>query len=126
MEKHINIIGTLYIVLSLLGLLSAFLLYFVLRLIGTFSEGYEANVILSTIANIVTIVFITLSIPGLIGGIGLIRRKNWARILILIISILNLFNFPLGTALGIYAIWALVQPEIIGCFETRESPSIQP
>jgi len=126
MEKHVNIVGILYIVLSVLGLLSAFILYFALRLIGTFSEDDEANLVLSTIANIVTIVFITLSIPGLIGGIGLIRRKNWARILILIVSILNLFNFPFGTVLGIYAIWALVQPEIITCFETDNSQSFQP
>ncbi len=121
MEKHINIIGILHIILSILGLTGAFLLYFTLRIIGSFSDDYEANMILTIIANIVSVILIVLSIPGLIGGIGLIKRKSWARILILILSILNLFNFPFGTALGIYSLWAMVQPEIIACFENNKS-----
>ena len=59
------------------------------------------------------VVLIVLSIPGIIAGIGLLKRKEWARILTLILSALDLFNFPLGTALGIYSIWALVQPEVM-------------
>ena len=39
-------------------------------------------------------------LPGLIGGLGLLRGKAWARAIIIILSILILLLFPVGTALG--------------------------
>jgi hypothetical protein len=61
-----------------------------------------------------------LSIPGILAGLGLYKRKEWARILTLIISVLNLISFPLGTALGVYSIWALVQPENVEAFKNQQ------
>jgi hypothetical protein len=117
MEKHINVVGVLYIVLSVLSFLGAFTVYFLLRLIGNFADDHDATMVLNIIANVLSIILVVLAIPGLIGGIGLIKRKNWARILVLILSILNLVNFPIGTAIGIYALWALLQPEVAAVFE---------
>lgn len=117
MEKHINVVGVLYIVLSVLSFLGAFTVYFLLRLIGNFTDDADANMILTVIADVLSVVLVVLAIPGLIGGIGLIKRKNWARILILILSIINLLNFPIGTAVGIYSIWALLQPEVAAEFQ---------
>ncbi|WP_423128903.1 hypothetical protein [Gaoshiqia sp. Z1-71] len=121
MEKHISLIGILHIVCGALGLLTALFIYTMLHLVGDFTDDSNANFILSTIANILAVVFVIFSIPGIIGGIGLIKRRQWARILILILSILNLLNFPLGTALGIYSIWALVQPEIVAEFGHKQT-----
>lgn len=120
MEKHINVVGVLYIVLSVFSFLGAFTLYFLLRLIGNFSDDYQTNMILTMIANVLAVVLVVLSIPGIIGGIGLIKRKNWARVLVLILSFFNLFHFPLGTAIGIYAIWALLQPEVAAAFDIKD------
>jgi uncharacterized membrane protein len=53
-----------------------------------------------------------LSVPA-IGGIGLLRGQEWARILVLILSVLNLFNIPIGTAISMYSIWVLMQPETV-------------
>lgn len=47
-------------------------------------------------------------IAGLAGGIGLLSREPWARTVTLIIGFLSLIDIPLGTALGIYAIWVLL------------------
>ena len=52
-----------------------------------------------------------ISVAGIIGGIGLLKRRSWARILLLIVSVLQLLDIPLGTALGIYTIWVLIQDE---------------
>lgn len=61
-----------------------------------------------------------MSLPGLIGGIGVLKRQNWARILVLILSVLQLFNVPFGTAVGIYSLWALTRAETMALFgETR-------
>ncbi len=42
---------------------------------------------------------------------GLLKRQSWARILVLVLGILNLLNVPFGTALGIYSIWTLTNKE---------------
>jgi hypothetical protein len=124
MQKHINIVAALQIGFSIFGILFAFLIYVILNLIGDFTDEPEANVILSIVANAIATVFIILAIPGIIGGIGLFKRKEWARILVLILSVLDLFHFPVGTAVGVYSIWALVQPEVVT--EFGKQPTNEP
>jgi membrane-associated protease RseP (regulator of RpoE activity) len=116
MEKHINIVAALQIGLSIFNLLIALLIFTVLKLVIGFVEDQNADMVLSIIANAVAIVFIIISIPGILAGLGLYKRQEWARILTLIISVIEIFNFPFGTAIGIYSIWALIQPESIAEF----------
>jgi len=116
MEKHINVVAALQIGLSIFNLILAFVIFTVLKLVGGFVDEPDANTILSLIADILAIVFIVISIPGILAGIGLYKRKEWARILTLILSIIEIFSFPIGTAIGIYSIWALIQPETINAF----------
>jgi hypothetical protein len=119
MEKHINVVAALHIGLSILGILAGVFVFFVLYFVGDLSNDQEAQFILSVIAKILVGFFVFLSIPGIIAGIGLFRRKEWARILTLIISVLDLINFPIGTAIGVYSIWALVQPDVIQQFKNE-------
>ena len=55
--------------------------------------------------------YVLLAAPGIIGGICLLKRQNWARMLIIILSFLNLIVVPFGTALGIYALWLLLKED---------------
>jgi hypothetical protein len=48
------------------------------------------------------------AIAGLAGGVGLMQRQPWARMVTLIVAIVSLIDIPLGTALGVYTLWALV------------------
>jgi phage shock protein PspC (stress-responsive transcriptional regulator) len=121
MERHINIVAAIQIGFSIFGVVIAALIYFVLNIAGNLSGDQEANFILNIIANSLTVFFIVLSLPGILGGIGLLKRKEWARILVLIVSVLQLFNFPLGTAVGAYSIWALVQPEVVAEFNNAKT-----
>ena len=53
-----------------------------------------------------------LGIQGMVAGYGLLRRKAWGRILAMVVGFLGflgLVNFPLGTAIGIYTFWVLLQ-----------------
>jgi len=121
MEKHINVVAALHIGLSVLTIIIGLLLYVVLFFVGDIADDNEAQFVLGIIANVLIIFFMVLSIPGIIAGIGLFKRKEWARILALIISVLDLFNFPFGTAVGVYSIWALVQPEVVEKFKKAGS-----
>jgi len=117
MEKHINVVAALQIGYSILGLILAGTLFAVFYLIGDFVDDQEAEFVLSIVANVIMVFSLIVSIPGIIAGIGLFKRKEWARVLTLIISVLNLLSFPIGTGLGIYSIWALVQPEVVEAFK---------
>jgi hypothetical protein len=55
--------------------------------------------------------FIILSVPTIIAGIGLLKRREWARILTIIIGILHLFGFPIGTAIGVYTLYVLLNDQ---------------
>lgn len=117
MEKHINVIASLRIGFSILGLIIGGIIFTVLYFVGDFVDDQEAEVVLTIVANVVMVLILILSIPGIIAGIGLFKRKEWARILTLILSVLDLFNIPVGTAIGAYSIWALVQPEVVEQFK---------
>lgn len=120
MERHINIVAALQIGLSIFNLLVAFVTFSILKLVGGFVDDANGSTILSLIADIFAIVFIVISFPGIMSGLGLYRRKEWGRILALILSVIELFSFPFGTAIGIYSIWALTQPEIVAIFNQTD------
>lgn len=120
MEKHVNLLGILWIALGILTFFGGLVAFFVLFGISFIPDmGYEAPVILRTVGAGVAIFLFILSIPKIIAGIGLMKRKEWGRILTLIVAFLSILSFPLGTALAIYSFVILIKDETIQLF--RES-----
>ncbi|NNG27327.1 MAG: hypothetical protein HKM87_07355 [Ignavibacteriaceae bacterium] len=111
MEKHLTVVAALQVGFSILGILAAIIVYTVLRSVIHIADDPEAARILAIVARWVSLFLLIISIPGLIGGIGLFMKKSWARILVLIISVLDLLNIPIGTAIAVYTIWVLVQDD---------------
>lgn len=108
MENHVKAVGIINIAFSVLGILIAVLIFAGLNIIAKIPDvDEEAMRILQLIGVIVPWFFIVFSLPGIVGGIGLLKFQGWARILVLILSFLALLNFPIGTAVGIYSIWVL-------------------
>ena len=64
--------------------------------------------IVGLIGGILVMLVFTLSLPDIIAGIGLLKHRPWARILMIVVSVLNLINIPFGTLLGIYGLWVLL------------------
>jgi riboflavin transporter FmnP len=119
MEKHLTAVAALQVGLSILGVLLGIFVFVLLTGIGVIAQEKEALFILSTIGTGVGLFLLIISVPGIIGGIGLFKRKEWARILVVILSAINLLNIPFGTALGIYSIWVLVQEDSIQLFRQQ-------
>jgi hypothetical protein len=85
---------------------------------GALSGDPEALWITGTVATAISLFILILSVPGLIGGIGLLQRRRWARVLLLIVGALSLLNIPFGTAVGVYTIWALTHRETVAYFNS--------
>jgi len=117
MEKHVNLVGILFIAFSIMGLLASIIVFLVIAGGGFLSGDEHAMFITSIVATVLSLIIFIFSIPGIIGGYGLLKRKNWARILVLILGALELLNIPFGTMLGIYTLWVLLQDETIKLFE---------
>jgi len=117
MDKHVNLIGILYIAFGIMGLLSSIIVFIAIAGGGFLSGDEEAMFITAIVATVLSLIIFVFSIPGIIGGYGLMKSKNWARLLVLILGALNLLNIPFGTMLGVYTIWALLQEETIKLFE---------
>jgi len=116
MENHLTAVGALSIGLSVLGILIGAFIFILLAGIGFAVQEEDASIVLLTIGTVFGFLFLILSIPGIIGGIGIFKRKEWARILVLVVSAMHLINIPIGTAVGAYSIWVLVQKETILLF----------
>jgi len=116
MKKHITILGALYIACGCLQVLIALIIFTLVVGGGVLSCDEEAIAITSAVGSTIASFLVLLAAPGIIGGIGLLKWRRWSRILVLILGCLNLFNIPLGTALGIYTIWVLMDDETIELF----------
>ncbi len=111
MQTHVKILGWLYIVLGVLGILAAGIVVLVVAGGGLIS-GDRTAITVTTIVSLVIGGFLVLvSAPGIIAGIGLLSYQPWARILTLVLGILNLPGFPTGTALGVYTLYVLLDEE---------------
>jgi hypothetical protein len=120
MEKHVKVVAALQIGFSIIFLMIGIAGFVVLRIVGDISDDHEADTILRIIANVAVIFFSVISLPGIIAGIGLFSKREWARILTLILSVIDLFNVPFGTAVGAYSIWVLVQKETSDLFSNSK------
>jgi hypothetical protein len=130
MRQHVTVLGVLYIVLGAMGMIGAFFVLLVFGgaagVVGTIAQhepDAEIAVPILAVLGLGLSVFIAiLSIPGIIAGIGLIKFRPWARILALVLSVLNLLHIPLGTVVGVYGLWVLLSGETEAIFRGIEAP----
>lgn len=126
MDQHVKNVAILNIVLGALGILVAlvFLVFFG-GLAGIVNsdpapDGDVGGAVLGLIGIVGFFAIALFSIPALVGGIGLLKFREWARIVVIVASALNMLNFPLGTALGIYGLWTLLNDQTRDLFKQKE------
>ena len=121
MKKHVTVVGAVRIGVSSLGLFISLGMYFLfsnlMDVIPTEEMPEFVASFMTYLFMVLPIVFGVISLLGLIGGIALLSYKSWARILVIIVSALGCLNIPIGTLIGVYSIWALMQDETIKLFE---------
>lgn len=108
METNIKVVGWLHIVMSIFWLLAGAALLIIIVGAGLISGESDAIIITGIVGILIGGLMTLLAIPGIIAGVGLLRFKSWARVLALILAVLKLPGFPLGTVLSLYTIFSLV------------------
>ena len=116
MPSHVDFVGVLFIVWGLLTTLIG---------VSTLALGAAAVALMASAgregggggfaAGLTAVVFATLAILAIIWGtahvvvgVPLRRRRPWARMLALMLGSVDLLLLPYGTALGVYALWVLL------------------
>ena len=119
MERHITVVGILHIAYNIVGILIGLVLFTFLTGIGIFTGDDVALTVLTLVATFLAGLFLIGSIPGVIGGIFLLQRREWARILVIIVSFFDLLHVPLGTLLGAYSLWVLLNADVVAAFQGK-------
>ena len=130
METHVKVVAILYMVMGALNLCAALLFglglgiaQIALGMSGDPDAGL-AMPIVGLAGGALVLFLLILSIPPIIVGVGLMRHREWARISGIIIAALLIFHFPIGTAVGIYGLWALLNGETARLMGEESRPAV--
>ena len=125
MSSHVDFVGVLFVVwgvlTALVGLSTLALGVGAVALITSASRGGSGG---QFAAGLTAAAFTTLAVIAIIWGVAhaavgvtLHRRKRWTRLAALMLGSVDLLLLPYGTALGVYALWALLNEEGKRTFE---------
>jgi hypothetical protein len=126
LRQHVPILGWLYVVGNAIFLAIGGFIFLLLVGLAPVTGEPEPMWILSLVGTAVGLLMAALGLPGLLAGYGLLTRKPWARVLAIVVGILGLINFPVGTAIGIYTLWVLMQPAAAEYFAAPASADQEP
>jgi hypothetical protein len=78
----------------------------------------------SWIAGVLGIGALCLAGLSIAAGVGLMQYQSWARAFAIIVAVLSLFHFPIGTVIGIYAFWVLLSQEGQQYYKSRSESTM--
>lgn len=118
-KNHVNLVAVLHIVFGALTIAGAIVLLFLMQFAGHYIPEDEslAREIIGSIGYLLAGFIAFFGLIGLLAGASLYSYRQWARILVIVISAISCLNIPIGTAKGVYSIWALMQPEVQDLFK---------
>ena len=126
-----RVLGVLHIAFSAIGLVFAIVLLLVLGgTVGLVGASGDADAqfaipVIGITGMALVALTLALSVPGLVVGIGLVKFRPWARILGIVLSILDLIWVPLGTAIGAYGLFVLFSKDAEQLFAAPPAAAIQ-
>jgi hypothetical protein len=109
MPQHVTIVAWLYLIGHAFFIVIGGFVFVLLTSIGFVIRDPEALPILSIVGTWTALFLTVLALPGLIAGVGLLKRQMWGRVLAIIVAFFGLINFPIGTAISLYALFVLLQ-----------------
>jgi hypothetical protein len=129
MRRHLDLLGTLYLIWGALCLvLSLAMLALGLAALAIFASTGAGEPGVRLTASFLSGLFLSLAALGLLWGCvhlwsasALYRGREWGRAVAMFLGIINLLLLPFGTALGAYAVWVLTRRDIPPPVASREA-----
>jgi hypothetical protein len=126
MDSHVKILGILYIIFGALGIVTALVMLLFFGGLASVAgmqaaadpDAAAAVPILGGIGGLIAVFCFVMSVPGLVVGWGLMKFRPWARMVGIVFSAISLISVPIGTLLGIYGLWALLNSQTEALFRT--------
>ncbi len=117
-DIHVRVAAWLHIVMGALAVCTLLMIGLFFGAFGAFVVGaaHDANATgvfawIGSLGAIFLIFFIGLAAVEIAGAAMLLNGSSGGRILTILFSILALVNFPIGTAIGVYSLWALLRAQ---------------
>lgn len=111
MRQHVTVVGWTFIAyhgfIALCGVI-----FFVSATLLITQGNPRAFLVYGWAFTAIALVIVLLAAPGVIAGIGLLKFQRWARILAIVVAVVNLLVVPVGTIVGVYALWVLLNKEV--------------
>ncbi len=126
MENHVKLLAIFHLIWGGIGLLTILIVFTLF--VGGFTllriaEGDPVPFWLAGgFGTVLLVIAAVVAVPSLLAGYGLLKRRIWARILTIILSIIALFEFSLGTILGVYGLYVLLHGESSRIFAPGSYP----
>jgi len=118
MQTHVKVLGVVYLFFGGCMLVAALFLFLtmggVAGIVGATAEPQDAAIaipVLGFAGTALAAFFMLFALPSLITGYGLLTYKPWARIVGIVLSAFSLIHIPIGTAVGAYGLWVLLNQE---------------
>ncbi len=111
MKTHIDLLGWINVVTGLFWEVFGLFVLVSLFLLAPTTGDSTGSMAVVVIALTLSGRLLSLGIPALVAGTGLLKRKSWARTWVLIAGILAFPMFPIGTLVAFYAFWTLTKDE---------------
>ena len=122
MDRHIRAVGVLNIVVGTIsGVGALFIFWF--GWVDYLAFNLSMNLL---VLRVLLYAVIFLMIPSVVTGIGLLHFSRWARAVGTVLSVLQMLNIPVGTAIGLYGLWVLLSTETDMFFEPRFGEYVGP
>jgi hypothetical protein len=112
-NQHLKIVGTLTVIYAFLHILlflaigSGTLLGCGISAVSTDVDGVVGGLITSGVFAVIGLVGIALFAAVGLAGMAVAQGRSWGKVATVIFALLMITEFPLGTAYGIYALWAI-------------------
>jgi hypothetical protein len=133
-SENLNLLSIFYFAFGGLSLLGAFILFIYMLIIGlVFSNNHvreslqsqPEGEIVGTVFSVISVVFIVLFVFILAVGImqimaGFRLRQKRSKTFIMVVAIIALLSFPLGTALGVFTIIVLSRSSVDAMFKKEK------
>lgn len=104
-QDHNKTLGIIYSLIG--GASSLFFIWGPLSLIFGKQRGFSLDDGLNRFLLVMWLILLLFSLLTLTTAVGMFKKKAWARKTAMLVAVLVVWWFPLGTALGVYTWWFL-------------------